>query len=239
MRCRITMGGMRGKSVPVDYHYLLSSYIYNAIREGDEQLAREIHDSLDFKPYTFSEIANPGHVENRITLIFNREDGHLIFSTHRRDIMEALVTGVLSFGTVYVGSEMFPVQEVEILKEPEIKDRMRFKTLSPIVISPPRDVFEAGEKGELSPSDLRWYEIFNKNLKKKYLQFFGKERRGDVHVRIYNSKYKKYHSPGPVTAYKMEFEIHGDRELIKLGYQSGFGRRTAQGFGCVKEIKEK
>ncbi len=230
------MGNMKGARVPVDYHYPLSSYMFNAIREGDEELAREIHDSMDFKPVTFSEISNPGYVENKKTLIFNKDEGYLIFSSHRKDVMEALVTGILSFGAVYIQNAVFPVKQVEILKEPEIKGRMRFKTISPIVISTPRDDVEAGEKKELSPADIRWYDIFNRNLKKKYMQFFGKERKGDVNVRIYNLKSKKYHSPGPVTAYKMEFEIHGDKELIKLGFQSGFGRRTAQGFGCVRAI---
>ena len=150
--------------------------------------------------------------------------------------MEAFVTGVLSRGSVVIKKEIFPVKEIKVLREPEFNDRMRLKTLSPIVVSTSRTAVENGKKEDLLPNDEEWYIFFNKNLKKKYIQFFGKEKNEDLKIKVFWSKPKRYNVPGPVTAFKMEFEVQGDPELIKLGYQSGFGRRTAQGFGCVARV---
>jgi CRISPR-associated endoribonuclease Cas6 len=34
----------------------------------------------------------------------------------------------------------------------------------------------------------------------------------------------------------MVFEASGNKELLKVGYQSGFGERNSMGFGMVKAI---
>ena len=239
MRVKIHMEKMKGCIIPVDYHYHLYSYVYRTIGDANPKLATEIHNMDGHKPYSFSEIENPGRIikkDNETLLKLHNNSGYFIFTSHREDIMETFVTGVLSRGLVIIKEEKFPVKEIKVLKEPEFKDRMRLKTLSPIVVSTSRAAVEKGKKEDLLPTDEEWYTFFNKNLKKKYLQFFGKEKNEELKIKIYWSKPKKYHVPGPVTAFKMEFEVQGDPELIKLGYQSGFGRRTAQGFGCVASV---
>ena len=232
------MGDMRRTIIPVDYHYPMYSYVYKTIGEGNPALATEIHDMEGHKPYTFSEIVNPGHIINGKNLQFHNDIGFFVFTSHREDVMEAFVTGALKYGYVEIKNKRFPITEIKILEEPKYRSKMIFKTLSPIVISASRDEIERGKKKELYPTDEEWYLFFNKNMKKKYFQFFGEEKEGELNIRILNAKPKKYHVPGPTTGFKMTFEIWGDRELIKLGYQSGFGRRTAQGFGCVEVAKK-
>ncbi len=239
MRVRIHIEKMKGRIIPVDYHYHLYSYVYRTIGNANPKLATEIHNMDGNKPYSFSEIENPGRIINKgneTLLKLHNNSGYFIFTTHREDIMEAFVTGVLSRGSVVIKKEIFPVKEIKVLREPEFNDRMRLKTLSPIVVSTSRTAVENGKKEDLLPNDEEWYIFFNKNLKKKYIQFFGKEKNEDLKIKVFWSKPKRYNVPGPVTAFKMEFEVQGDPELIKLGYQSGFGRRTAQGFGCVARV---
>ncbi len=236
MRCRVKMENMQGITIPVDYHYPMYSYVYMAIGEGEPALATEIHNMQGYKPYSFSEIDNPGHVIGKNNLQLHNDVGSFIFTSHREDVMEAFVAGALKYGYVEIQKKRFPILEIKILKEPEFKNKMRFKTLSPIVISASREDTERGINKDLYPTDEEWYMFFNKNMKKKYFQFFGVEREEDLEIKVLSARPKKYHVPGPATGFKMTFEISGDIELIKLGYQSGFGRRTAQGFGCVAVV---
>ena len=240
MRCRVTLGGMRGKGIPVDYHYFLSSSVYRWIKMGNEELAEYLHYSKDIKPFTFSEIYARGKVVDE-NITFSVERGSFIFSSHRRDIVEAFVEGALSSPVLKIKNEEFPVDKIEILKESEIKERMRFKTLSPIVISISRAEARENEKRYLYPTDTMWYANFEKNIKRRYEVFSGEKYEGKINVRVVNyQKPKKYKIKGGyVRASKLVFEILGNPEIIKIGYQSGFGERTAQGFGCVEVWKEK
>ncbi len=237
MRVRLHISNVNGSQIPVDYHYLLSSWIYSAIRGGNEEIATYLHYQKDIKPYTFSELYLRGDVNGEM-LHVKSDDGSIIFSSHRSDVVEAFVKGVLEEPVLKIGDEKMEISQVEVLKEPEFSNIMTFKTLSPIVVSVSRAEARVNKKRYLYPVDPRWYVNLEKNMKRRYRKFLGEEYSGKLEIEVVKyAKPKRYNIKGTyVRASKLTFRVRGDPEIIKINYQSGFGERTAQGFGCV-EIK--
>ena len=240
MRVRVHLSGLRNAIIPVDYHYILSSWVYGTIRRGDEDIATELHYMKDVKPLTLSEIYAPGRVEGENIRMIN-DNGSFVFSSHRRDIVEAFVEGALMEPEIQLKNRRMMISSIEVLREPEFKRRMRFKTLSPIVVSVSRAEAKEDKRRFLYPTDQRWYVNLEKNIRRRFRKFAGEEYSGILRIRgIRHISSKRYNIKGTyVRASKVIFEIQGDERVIRMAYQSGFGERTAQGFGCVDVWKEK
>jgi CRISPR-associated endoribonuclease Cas6 len=41
-----------------------------------------------------------------------------------------------------------------------------------------------------------------------------------------------------VKGFELQFWAEGNPELLKIGYEAGFGERNAQGFGMVKVLRQ-
>lgn len=239
MRVKITIGDLQERAIPIDYHYYLSSAIYAWMRSGNEEIAAKYHYSKDLKPFTFSEIFAHGINDNG-SLKLTDEVGFLIFSSCFNEIVEAVVTGALGTGELRIKDASFPIVSIEVLKEPEFTGNMRFKTLSPIVVSKKIKKGEKDDHWELYPKDKEWYVLLERNLKKRLRLFTGEEYSGKINIRVLKFiKGKRYRILGGyVRASKIIFEISAPQNIIRIAYQSGFGERTGQGFGCVDVIKE-
>jgi len=113
-----------------------------------------------------------------------------------------------------------------------------FSTISPIIV---RTVHE--EKGKLRihdlyPTDIKFYENLRSNLIKKYKKLYNEERENILFSKPFSTKFMRiqikntYHR-----ASLMVFEAKGDRKLLMLGYETGFGEKNSMGFGMVKVVK--
>ncbi len=237
MRVCVALGNSAGKEIPYDYHYLLSSAIYRWIKLGDELLATKLHYSKEIKPFTFSELLGKMVAVDDKYMRINSENVSLIFSSPIKEYVSAFVEGCLQAAELRIGRLSFPVERVEILRKPEIKNRMTFKTLSPVVVSTGIRKRDKVDKWYLYPTDKNWYINIERNLRKKYEFLYGRTAEGTLRIKVLNFKPKKYTVKGPVRASHLTFEASGNTDLIEIGYFAGFGERTAQGFGCVEVVK--
>ena len=74
----------------------------------------------------------------------------------------------------------------------------------------------------LSPGNPKFAELLHLNLLDKYRVFYGQEP-----------------DPSwPLTRLHLLSELEGQPELLRLGYEGGFGRLNSQGFGCVEVLKQ-
>jgi len=160
------------------------------------------------------------------------------FTSPKKDIAIALVNGMLQEPNVKIANANFVLEEVKVLREPEIKDRETFSTLSPISVTTIK--IEDGHKRiiDLYPNEPKFYQNIQRNLIKKYTLLYGKEPRdGDIKIKVKRAKAKRikikntYHR-----CVEMVFEASGNRELLNIGYQAGFGERNSMGFGMVKVV---
>jgi CRISPR-associated endoribonuclease Cas6 len=143
------------------------------------------------------------------------------------------------------------IKNMELMPEPTFKDEMKFTLSSPMVISTVKEY-----NGKLSPYYLRPEEIdeinriLTQNLRNKYQIISNKHttssvtiewdreylsKNGRVTKKITINEYGKY--PVDVIGIQAPFKIKGDTDLIKTGYECGFGEKNSMGFGMVEVIQ--
>ncbi len=213
--------------------------IYNKI--ADKDLAASLHQSDDYKFFTFSELQIMKRKPLKDYLI--SEDGKigLYISSPNTEFIKNLVEGFLTNPQIKILNKKAWIEKITLLKKPKIKKRMKFKTLSPIITRTLKEENGKLKQWDLNPADLKFYENLQKNLINKYIAFHG-EYKGDEYVKITpeqeSIKRKRIKIPkeGAETyhrAYHMRFEIEADPRLIEFAYDSGIGEKNSMGFGMV------
>jgi len=208
-------------------------------------LAKEIHSSQSYKFFTFSrinlhkfEITESGLLSRngKIDFLISSPDDYLI---------KSLVEGFLNDLTVNFNGEKLIIQKVELLPVPEIKDKIRVKTLSPIISRTKKEINGETKIWDLAPGD-HFFKNLETNLINKYLQFNEIESI-DKKVKIYSEM--RYVKSKRITleknekqthhrAYLMDLILEGDSDLLKFAYDAGLGEKSALGFGMVKVINK-
>ncbi len=150
----------------------------------------------------------------------------------------------------------FIVKSVELVPNPQFTSEMHFHLLNPIVLSTLVPI-----NGRLSPYYLRigdkgLEENILQNLIRKYKIVYGKEfdiknlkfefefdkeyikkRKGVVSKLITIGEGSQY--PIKIKGILCDFRIKTKPELIKVGYECGFGTKNSMGFGFVELRNQK
>lgn len=239
MRLKIYLKANNEFIVPFNYNYALSSLIYNKI--ADTELTNKLHQSQSFKFFTFSQL----NIKNRriVKEGIISKDGKVDFqvSSPNEYLIKNLVEGHLDDLTVnFKGKKLF-VEKLELLGGLEFKNQMNFKTISPIIVRIKKEVDGKLKVWDLNPSEQRFYKNLEKNLVKKYNQFYNEEKKiEDIkistsmmqvkgkRITIEKNNQKTYHR-----AFMMDLNLEGDLDLIKFGYDCGLGEKNSLGFGMI------
>ena len=150
----------------------------------------------------------------------------------------------------------FSIELMEAIPDKEFNKKEKFKLLSPLILSTYKD-----HNGKPSQYYLRYYDdinlitrVFNQNLFNKYKLIFNKEYEGEplkfewdtdfINRRLSQNKRitKKISIPKPknliinLIGNVAPFYLTGNPELIKIGYDCGFGQNNSLGFGMAETI---
>lgn len=253
------------KELSFDYNYPLFASIYSLLRLGSEEFSSFLHDkgykieSKTYKLYTFAlRLENAIPLKDRFFLKSPFAD-LFISSPKIEEFIQAFVMGSFEKQTISIidGSIRtgFQINSVEVLPEPEFTSGMNFSLLSPMVIS---TVAENNEK--LQQYYFRYYDdiaeinrVLTNNLINKYRILNGKDTDGAVrlewdqdYINYQTGKGKKLtrkvtihshrHAATEVIGNVLPFRITGSSELIKTGYECGFGEKNSMGFGMAREV---
>ncbi|WP_048202244.1 CRISPR-associated endoribonuclease Cas6 [Methanocaldococcus bathoardescens] len=91
---------------------------------------------------------------------------------------------------------------------------------------------------DLLPNNSKFYENLKNNLKKKYEAFYNEKCDMNFEFEILKYKPKRMRIKDIYCrCSEMVFKVWGDYELIKFGYECGFGEKNSMGFGMVMNIK--
>lgn len=240
MRLKISLkANKKGLLIPFNYNHVLSSIIYNKI--SDLNLAHELHSTNSFKFFTFSQIKFRRMVLDKKEGFISK-DGHISFliSSPNDYLIKSLVEGFLEDLEINFKGQKLAIEKIEVLAEPEFKNKMEFKTLSPIIVRKKKEVDGKLKPWDLTPGD-EFYKALEKNLIKKYIQF-NDLKETDKEITIYsemkNVKRKriaidKGHQTTHHRAFMMDIILEGDLDLIKFAYNVGIGEKGSQGFGFL------
>lgn len=141
------------------------------------------------------------------------------------------------------------IKQVELIPDPQFTDEMNFRLLSPMVLPTLKEYngkistyyLRYGDNGvieNLKTNLLRKYNlVYNKEIQPRYFEIeFDKEdyqrRNGNVSKLITIAEGTKYESK--VKGIMCDFKIRTDPELIRVGYECGFGGKNSMGFGFVE-----
>ncbi|MDO5837084.1 MAG: CRISPR-associated endoribonuclease Cas6 [Methanobacterium sp.] len=227
--------------IPYNYNHILSAIIYRKIADLD--LASQLHASKDFKHFTFSQINILRRRPSKNGLISRDGKFHFYISSPHDYLIQSMVEGYLENPEINFKGDRLMVEQVELLKQPDFKKKMKMKTMSPVITRIKR---EDGRIWDLNPGDLRFYTALQQNLIRKYNSFYDDVYGGDEYVKIVpdmeSVKRKRitidkngtqtYHR-----AYLMHFEVEADERLIKFAYDCGIGEKNSMGFGMVEFLK--
>jgi CRISPR-associated endoribonuclease Cas6 len=236
MRIKVSLNG-RGL-IPFNYNLALAGAVYGPIKRVDIDLASKIHSSTDYKYFTFSLLQIP---ERKVSPqgIYVVDGCSFLVSSPLREIVTCFVEGILEHPEIRIGRVHLDVETVEVLKMPEFNGNVTFSTVSPIIVRTAQKENGRLRIIDLYPTDVKFYDNLKNNLLKKYKSLYNEERDDITFSKPFSTKFKRvqikntYHR-----ASLMKFCATGDGNLLKLGYEAGFGEKNSMGFGMVELTRE-
>jgi len=231
--------------LPYNYIYPLASAIYSFLGRGDASFSDFLHDEgfchqgKAFKLFTFSPLFCPKRKAVNDGLLM---EGGLdwFISSPREEFITNLAHGILQQGFLLLLNQRLIVEQVEVLKPPSFESRMFFRTLSPIVVSTGElDRNGNFHKRYLSPEEPEFSRILEENLRRKYRACYGKEPSEEgISLELLHSPQSKLldYKGIKIRGWFMHFIVQGNPELIKIGYEAGFGEENSAGFGMVEVV---
>jgi len=241
MRFLIRLKGENSEfKIPYNHLYYLQGLVYRRIQRTNPELSLALHRPKVPKLFTFSLFMAEKRKRGNGSLI-GKGHGFFYFSTPIAEIAEAFIGGLLAEPEVELWNEKFYVETVKALPEPVSFTGKTYSTLSPIAVTTLKPQLGKLKHYDLSPSEEEFYTNLKENLKEKYVLLYGKKPPDGFEIEILNAKPKRFEvKPGIYQrAWHLVFKAYGDDELIKVGYQAGFGEKNSLGFGMVKVDKPK
>lgn len=242
MRVKIHLDCSGKKKIDYNYQYYIASALYDKFHQANMDLATKVHYRKGFKFFNFSNLMFENYTCHNNEIEFNGKVWFILASPNK-EIMEAMIEGVLKNAILDIKNTKFVISSIEVLRKPEITNNTVYmKTLSPIITTTITD--KNGEKHtwDLAPSDLRFHSNIRQNIIKKYTVFYSQKPKNQMFdiIKILHTKPKRirikntYH-----TCYHMHFILKASKELIYFALDTGLGEKNSMGFGCVDIIHKK
>jgi CRISPR-associated endoribonuclease Cas6 len=254
MRLRVCFRLDRPIVVPINHQHLMAGVVYRYLECADADYAEFLHnegyaaseggeDRRRFKLFTFSPIRATRRQANGSVLRLGPGMAEWLVSSPVEKFLTEYATGLLSFGEMRAGTATLPIVSVESLPTPATAETMRFTCLSPIVSS--ETTYEGGARSTRYrfPDDPAFSESIRQNLLGKYAALYGRAPADDRLSLTFDRDYlaRQPHGGTKLIEFKgihirgafAPFTLTGSPELIRLGYECGFGEKNSSGFGMV------
>jgi CRISPR-associated endoribonuclease Cas6 len=264
MRLLLKLKLLQTREFTYNYHYPLSSAIYNILHFGSPEFAEFLHDKgfkLEGKTYKLFSFAlkccNARPEKDHLKLLV--PDIELYISSPLVDqFIQTFAIGTFQSHLIELYADFrkyqLSVQSVEVLQEPIFTSEMKFIPLSPIVISTKKEF-----NNKLKPYYFRYNDdineinrILNKNLLNKCLLL--NENTDNLMEGVTLSWDRQYIEDATsskrrltskitidasdrkidIIGNRLPFTLKGDPGLIRTGYLCGFGEKNSMGFGMAE-----
>jgi CRISPR-associated endoribonuclease Cas6 len=248
-------------ALPLNYNYQLSSAIYNLLEFGSKEFSGFLHDngfSIDGKKYKlFSFALRFEKIElhsNHLILKSSKATLH-ISSPLIDSFIKNFVIGTFENKVIDITDKdqtiSFRIITAEIIPEPIYTDKMKFTLLAPMVLSTLKERNGRMQQYYLRPDDI---DDINRVLTKNLLNKKGLLNRNQTIDKFckleWDAEYLQRNKritkkitinengkfPIDVIGIQAPFIIEGDPDLIKVGYECGFGEKNSMGFGLANII---
>jgi CRISPR-associated endoribonuclease Cas6 len=238
----------------MDYQYYLSAWIYKVIGKADHEFSRFLHSvgytdgNKQFKLFCYSPLIFEKYVSWKEKALFEINSNNLamMVSFYMPEAAGHFITGLFSNQEVYIGDRFngldLTVTQVERLPERNQEGTVKYKALSPIVIS---YHYEGDRYARyLSPEDCGYAEMVKNNLMQKVNATPGlNELPGNICFSLDPGKTPKSRlvtikpftrEESRVRGFLYEFSLTASTGIHQLIKATGFGEKNSMGFGWVE-----
>ncbi len=240
-------------SLPINYQYELSSFVYHTLAQADEQYTSWLHengftvDKKQFRLFSFSsfEIPNYKIEADRIIIDCDKIKWYISFLPEKST--EHFIQGLFNNIEFSIGDSKskvnFRVSSVEMTNTELAYEILNFQTLSPVCITR-HDPLQRQVIYENPDSEYASEALFL-NLKNKYKAYFGHEFEGEstFEFKLLSKPQSKLitiktNTPeqSRVKGFKFKFSLKADPQLMQIMYHCGLGEKNAMGFGFVEKL---
>mgnify|MGYP000871450048 CR=1 FL=1 len=239
MRLKINLNCENGTVLPFNYNYRLVKVISGAFRNASPLTPKRCS---GFKLFTFSQLYFDQY--NIVEKGIQKMGGvvHWYVTSPRIFFLEGLLRGLKGSGYIRLDSIEMPILDIEVLGDPDIGESMEFSCMSPISLASHSNTPDSKPRyGRIDDHDFeeklrqelinKYYHVYDalpsdENLTITFNQHYIDKKRRVSRLVDYNGV--------KILGYMAPFSVTGNPELIRLGYQLGFGHRNSCGFGMVK-----
>ncbi|MEN3039127.1 MAG: CRISPR-associated endoribonuclease Cas6, partial [Candidatus Kryptonium sp.] len=246
MRVKLNFYSQKQTFIPINYQHYLSSSIYNFLKINNKEFATLLHDGMHistnkkFKFFTFSWLQIPKRkiIDSKIEILSSEFFWYI--SSPWEEFLTNLLNGLLKEGSLRIGDKSFEIRQIETISDFDklsSLNKLKFKCLSPIVVTTKKQLGNQLTKYYYKPTDdkLEISEKIRQNLINKYKSFYNKDPKDKNLIINFDESYIKSSKAQVLVHYikdKLDikipaimcpFEVEGSKELIKFGYECGFG----------------
>ncbi|RKU14239.1 CRISPR-associated endoribonuclease Cas6 [Candidatus Poribacteria bacterium] len=252
MRIKITCDTRGGVDLPINYNHLLTGVIYQFLKESDPEYAHFLHqdgyelENRRFKLFTFSQLMAKKR-EIRGERIHFRSPLTWYISSSQEPFLQNFAASLMGTGSIQIQNHRLQVQDVEVLRQPRFGPQMTFRCLSPITMSTMRERDGQIRTHYCLPDDPQFSALVRQNLIRKYHTVYRQPPPDESFAMTFDQAYidKRKGRVTRLVDFKgtkirgiiSPFHVIGAPELIRIGYECGFGDKNSAGFGMVETLK--
>lgn len=267
MRLKVKLAANSTKAISINYNHSLSAAIYKLLKLGSPEFSEFLHEigytikNKKYKLFTFALQFEKAVYSNQALLLQSPAAYLYISSLLIDDFIKNFVIGTFEQQSVEVYSNnilsKFVIEQVELIPPPIFKSEMKLKLMTPLVLSTYIE-----HNGKEAQYFLRYNDniedinrVFQNNLINKYEvsgnrkydgegvkiawdeDYISNAEKRNLRLSKKISIYKDIKNPIDIVGIFCPFKVEGDPELIKIGYECGFGEKNATGFGMTYAVE--
>lgn len=249
------------KRITCNYNYSFSSAIYKFLQIGSPEFAEFLHNKgfhhlhKNYKLFTFAVVFEKFRFSGNEIELLSPKVTIFISTPLIGDFIKNFVIGAFTQSSFQITSHYstldFKIEQIESLPDINFSDSMKFKCLSPIVLSTGKEYNNKMSQYFLRPEDKDEIDrVLFINLTAKYKiindlhytgdklhlewdwDYINKKKRVSAKVTINENA----NNSVDIIGIRAPFTLTGDPELIKIGYDTGFGEKNSMGFGFAESV---
>lgn len=262
MRINLKLRAIKGRVIPYNYFYPLSAAIYKLLNLGSQEYATFLHDhgykfeGKNFKLFTFAlkmkrKTTATGH------LLTGKFVDLIVSSPKIDEFIQVFVKGsffsdIFSIKDYQGNGVDFVIESFHPEPEPEFNDITSFVMMSPLLLPLQLDKEQKTPKYILADQPEEANMILTRNLERKYRLLYDSNYETSGLLLEFDQDYLAK-TPKPhmkmtiregtpeqteLKAIVCPFRLSGDKNLMKVGYECGFGLENSMGFGLANVFKD-
>jgi CRISPR-associated endoribonuclease Cas6 len=249
-------------AIPVNYQSEISSWIHKMLHFEDSDFKdwlstnKYLNHLGEYNLFTFSDVFFAPHKVQKDKMIVEDGNAGMIISFYAPEEIKPFIISIFENQEFKIGDSgakvAFQITDIASLGLPAFGSMQEavFSALSPILIAEP------GKSAEtfMIPDQKDFDKVFFKSLMFKYANLvkYMPSAQGNGLNNLNELKFKLLGKPKTkrvkiktdtphqksVKGYLFDFEVKAPSELLRIGYNAGFGELNNLGFGCC-DIKTK